>query len=165
MPGAGDAPALTTGLPPPGPPRQPRPRAGADTAGHELAPLAAALRAARRPVLLLGTGALAHAAAVRDALAGSGIPALHTYRARGIMPDSGAEAAGLVTGGTMEWPLLVASDLIIGLGVDPAEMIPVAWDYAARTILVSETSAGAADAGRTSPAAPRWSPRSAPRSS
>ena len=126
----------------------PVPRAGADTAGYELAPLAAALRAARRPVLLLGTGALAQAAAVRDALAGSGIPALHTYRARGIMPDSGAEAAGLVTGGTMEWPLLVASDLIIGLGVDPAEMIPVAWDYAARTILVSETSAGAADAGR-----------------
>jgi acetolactate synthase-1/2/3 large subunit len=99
-------------------------------------------------VLLLGPGALAHAAAVRDALTGSGIPALHTYRARGIMPDSGAEAAGLVTGGTMEWPLLAASDLIVGLGVDPAEMIPAAWDYAARTILVSETSAVAAEAGR-----------------
>jgi acetolactate synthase-1/2/3 large subunit len=126
----------------------PAPHPGATAAGHELAPLAAALRAARRPVVLLGTGALAHAAAVRGALAGSGIPALHTYRARGIMPDSGAEAAGLVTGGTMEWPLLVSSDLIVGLGVDPAEMIPVAWDYAARTILVSETSAGAADAGR-----------------
>jgi acetolactate synthase-1/2/3 large subunit len=158
MPGAGDAPSLTNGAaatngpttngPAAGGGMLPAPRAGADTAGHELAPLAAALRAARRPVLLLGTGALAQAAAVRGSLAGSGIPALHTYRARGIMPDSGAEAAGLVTGGTMEWPLLVASDLIIGLGVDPAEMIPVAWDYAARTILVSETSAGAADAGR-----------------
>src|SRR5262249_30393149 len=139
MPVTDDAPALTNG---------PAPGAGADAAGHGLAPLAAALRAARRPVLLLGPGALAHAAAVRDALAGSGIPALHTYRARGIMPDSGAEAAGLVTGGTMEWPLLAASDLIVGLGVDPAEMIPAAWDYAARTVLVSETSAGAADAGR-----------------
>jgi acetolactate synthase-1/2/3 large subunit len=157
MPGAGDAPSLTNGAAATNGPATngpaaggmlPAPRAGADTAGHELAPLAAALRAARRPVLLLGTGALAQAAAVRGALAGSGIPALHTYRARGIMPDSGAEAAGLVTGGTMEWPLLVASDLIIGLGVDPAEMIPVAWDYAARTILVSETSAGAADADR-----------------
>jgi acetolactate synthase-1/2/3 large subunit len=126
----------------------PVPGAGADAAGRGLAPLAAALRAARRPVLLLGPGALAHAAEVRDALAGSGIPALHTYRARGIMPDSGSEAAGLVTGGTMEWPLLAASDLIIGLGVDPAEMIPAARDYAARTILVAETSAGAAEAGR-----------------
>ncbi len=158
MPGADDAPSLTNGAAATNGPATnepatnggilPAPRAGADTAGHELAPLAAALRAARRPVLLLGTGALAQAAAVRGTLAGSGIPALHTYRARGIMPDSGAEAAGLVTGGTMEWPLLVASDLIIGLGVDPAEMIPAAWDYAARTILVSETSAGAADAGR-----------------
>ena len=147
MPVTDDAPTLTSG-PAAGGGTLPAPRGGADAAGHGLAPLAAALRAARRPVLLLGPGALAHAAAMRDALTGSGIPALHTYRARGIMPDSGAEAAGLVTGGTMEWPLLAASDLIVGLGVDPAEMIPADWDYAARTILVSETSAGAADAGR-----------------
>jgi acetolactate synthase-1/2/3 large subunit len=80
-------------------------------------------------------------AAVRDALDGRGIPALHTYRARGVLPDSGAEAAGLVTGGTMEWPLLSAADLIVGLGVDEAEMIPARWDYAARTILVSEPGA------------------------
>jgi hypothetical protein len=60
-------------------------------------------------VLLLGTGAIPRTAAVRDALDGRGIPALHTYRARGVLPDSGAEAAGLVTGGTMEWPLLSAA--------------------------------------------------------
>ena len=101
-----------------------------------LAPLAAALRTARRPVLLLGADALAHTAAIRAAVAGRGIPALHTYRARGIVPDSAAEAAGLVTGGTMEWPLLARADLIIGLGVDEAEMIPAAWDYAAPTVLV-----------------------------
>ncbi|HXZ69434.1 MAG TPA: thiamine pyrophosphate-binding protein, partial [Streptosporangiaceae bacterium] len=147
MPVTGDAPVLTSG-PAAGGGTLRAPRASADAAGHGLAPLAAALPAARRPVLLLGPGALAHAAAVRGALTGSGIPVLHTYRARGIMPDSGAEAAGLVTGGTMEWPLLAASDLIVGLGVDPAEMIPADWDYAARTILVSDTSAGAADAGR-----------------
>jgi acetolactate synthase-1/2/3 large subunit len=143
-----DAPASTNGPGARGGAPLAAPRAGADTAGHDLAPLAVALRGARRPVLLLGPGALAHAAAVRDALAGSGIPALHTYRARGIVPDSGAEAAGLVTGGTMEWPLLAASDLIVGLGVDPAEMIPAAWDYPARAILVAETGGGAAEAGR-----------------
>ena len=96
---------------------------------------------ARRPVLLLGTGAIPRTAAVRAALAGRGIPALHTYRARGILPDSSAEAAGLVTGGTMEWPLLSAADLIIGLGVDEAEMIPASWDYTARTILITEPAA------------------------
>jgi len=105
------------------------------------AALAEAVRAARRPVLLLGTGAIPRTAAVRDALAGSGLPALHTYRARGVLPDSAAEAAGLVTGGTMEWPLLSAADLVVGLGVDEAEMIPARWDYAARTILVTERGA------------------------
>ncbi len=99
--------------------------------------LAEALRTARRPVLLLGSAAIAHTGAVRKALAGRDIPALHTYRARGILPDDGADAAGLVTGGTMEWPLLDAADLIVGLGVDEAEMIPARWDYAARTILVT----------------------------
>jgi acetolactate synthase I/II/III large subunit len=106
-----------------------------------LAPLAEALQAARRPVVLLGTGAFRHAAAVRDALVGSGIPALHTYRARGIVPDSCAEAAGLFTGGTMEAPLLGAADLIVGLGVDPVELIPAPWDYAARTVLVTDVPA------------------------
>ena len=102
------------------------------------AALAEAVRAARRPVLLLGTGAIPRTAAVRDALAGSGLPALHTYRARGVLPDSAAEAAGLVTGGTTEWPLLSAADLVVALGVDEAEMIPAPWDYPARTILVTE---------------------------
>ena len=104
----------------------------------DLGPLASALRQARRPVLLLGAQAVAHTAAIRDAVAGRGIPALHTYRARGIVPDAGAEAGGLVTGGTMEWPLLAHADLIVGLGVDEAEMIPAPWDYAAPTVLVSE---------------------------
>jgi acetolactate synthase I/II/III large subunit len=103
--------------------------------------LAEAMSRARRPVLLLGTGAIPHTAAIRDALAGQGIPALHTYRARGVLPDSAAEAAGLVTGGTLEWPLLSAADLVVGLGVDGAEMIPVPWDYAARTLLVTEAGA------------------------
>ena len=102
-----------------------------------VAVLAQALRRSRRPVIMLGTGAIAHTAAIRSALAGRGIPALHTYRARGIVPDSAAEAAGLVTGGTMEWPLLAAADLIVGLGVDEAEMIPAAWDYAAPVLLVA----------------------------
>jgi acetolactate synthase-1/2/3 large subunit len=99
--------------------------------------LVQALGVARRPVVLLGRGAIAHTAAIRAALCGSGLPVLHTYRARGIMPDSGAEAAGLVTGGTMEWPLLAAADLIVGLAVDEAEMIPAPWAYPVPTVLVT----------------------------
>src|SRR5215470_4058371 len=40
--------------------------------------LADAMSRARRPVLLLGTGAIPYTAAIRAALAGHGIPALHT---------------------------------------------------------------------------------------
>ena len=109
--------------------------------------LAGALRTARRPVLMLGADAIPQTTAIRAALAGRGIPALHTYRARGIIPDSADEAAGLVTGGTMEWPLLAAADLVIGLGVDEAEMIPAPWPYAARTILVTEPQASPAGPG------------------
>jgi len=109
-----------------------------------LTPLAEALRDARRPVVLLGLGAIGHARAIRAALAGSGIPVLPTYRARGVMPDSSAEAAGLLTGGTAESPLLAAADLIVGLGADPVELIPAAWDYPARTLLVTEYPAGSA---------------------
>jgi acetolactate synthase I/II/III large subunit len=123
-------------------------RAGADqptgSGGSALAALGDALRAARRPVVLLGLGALRHAPAARAALAGSGIPVLHTYRARGIVPDCAAEAAGLFTGGTMESPLLAAADLIIGLGVDPVELIPASWDYPAPTFLATEYPAGSA---------------------
>jgi acetolactate synthase I/II/III large subunit len=112
-------------------------RAPDDRDPRDAAVLVRALRRSRRPVIMLGTGAIAHTAAIRSALAGRGIPALHTYRARGVVPDSAAEAAGLVTGGTMEWPLLAAADVIVGLGVDEAEMIPAAWDYPAPVLLVA----------------------------
>ena len=115
----------------------------------DLGPLATALGQARRPVLLLGAQAVAHTAAIRAAVAGRGIPVLHTYRARGIVPDTAAEAGGLVTGGTMEWPLLAHADLIVGLGVDEAEMIPAAWDYPAPTVLVSEWPAQRTGIART----------------
>jgi acetolactate synthase I/II/III large subunit len=120
------------------------PDEGAAAPGGGLASFAAALAAARRPLVLLGAGAMPHTGAVRAAILGSGIPALHTYRARGIMPDSSVEAAGLFTGGTMESPLLSAADLIVGLGVDPVELIPASWDYAARTMLVTEFPADSA---------------------
>jgi len=117
---------------------------GNSVRSHDLAPLAAALQAARRLVIILGSLALPHTDRVRAALVGSGIPVLHTYRARGVVPDSAAEAAGLFTGGTMESPLLSGADLIVGLGVDPVELIPATWAYAAPAILVTDIPAGSA---------------------
>ena len=43
----------------------------------------------------------------------------------------------------MEWPLLAHADLIVGLGVDEAEMIPAAWTTRQPpTVLVSEWPTG-----------------------
>ncbi len=108
------------------------------SAVQDLTALREALSLARRPLVMLGLGALDHASAIRNALVGSRLPVLHTYRARGIVPDSCAEAAGLVTGGTMESPLLGSADLVVGLGVDPVELIPAPWEHAAPVVLVSE---------------------------
>jgi acetolactate synthase I/II/III large subunit len=141
-----------SGVPAPGPEAdgraEPDGSAKADESGdgneNACGVLIDALRTSRRPIVLLGIGALQHAAAVRGALASSGIPVLHTYRARGIVPDSAGEAAGLFTGGTMESPLLAVADLIIGLGVDPVELIPAPWDYQAPALLATEYPAGSA---------------------
>ena len=114
------------------PGRRPRPPARGGTRSLRRRDAGAGRGAGRGPAAggAAGNGAIPRTAAVRKVLAGSGVPVLHTYRARGVLPDSAAEAAGLVTGGTMEWPLLSAADLIVGLGVDEAEMIPAPWDYA-----------------------------------
>src|ERR1700730_7911102 len=59
----------------PGPERSGR--ASGDDSPRDVIVLAQALRRSRRPVIMLGTAAAAHTSAIRSALAGRGIPALH----------------------------------------------------------------------------------------
>jgi acetolactate synthase-1/2/3 large subunit len=61
---------------------------------------------------------------------------LTTYKAKGVVPEGGPNAAGIVTGGTIEAPILAAADLIVGVGLDPVELIPAPWPYAAPVVLV-----------------------------
>jgi acetolactate synthase-1/2/3 large subunit len=104
----------------------------------------AALVAARRPVVIVGVGAVAVPAARRSAvhealarfLDGTAVPALTTYKARGVVPDSGVHAAGVATGATIEAPLLEGADLIVGIGLDPVELIPAPWNYPAPVMLI-----------------------------
>jgi acetolactate synthase-1/2/3 large subunit len=103
-----------------------------------------ALIAARRPVVVAGVGATAMPAERRTAfrtaldrfLAGTGIPVLTTYKARGLLDDRGPNAAGVATGATIEAPVLDDADLIIGVGLDPIELIPAPWPYRAPVLLV-----------------------------
>ena len=99
-----------------------------------LAAACATARGCRRPVVVLGLGAVAHAAELRAVLAG--IPALTTYQATGTVSATAAEWAGPFTNAALERPLLERADLVIGVGLDDVEPIPAAWSTAAPTVLL-----------------------------
>lgn len=102
------------------------------------------LHAARHPVVVAGVGAVATpahrrgptVAALRRFVAAGNVPALTTYKGRGLVADSSDTAAGVATGATIEAELLEAADLIVGVGLDPVELIPGPWCYDAPLVLL-----------------------------
>jgi acetolactate synthase-1/2/3 large subunit len=91
-----------------------------------LSRLEAACAKARRPLLLAGLG-------VRSGLASfcerHRIPAMVTYKAKGVVPDDHPWFAGVFTNATIEQPRIDESDLLIGVGLDPVELIPRPWKH------------------------------------
>ena len=98
------------------------------------------VRGRRRPVVLLGLGAVAHAHELRAVLTGSGVPAMTTYQATGVVPTGSAEWAGPFTNAALERPLLDQADLIVGVGLDAVEPMPAAWSSRTPTVLLSPTA-------------------------
>ena len=99
----------------------------------ELAPI---LSGARRPLLLVGLGARRplDAEAILALCAGRGIPAMVTYKAKGVVPDVDPHFAGVFTNGTLERPVVEEADLLLGIGLDPVELIPRPWTYEQRIV-------------------------------
>jgi acetolactate synthase-1/2/3 large subunit len=89
------------------------------------------------PVILLGVGAPDATAAIRSLVEGTACPVVATYKARGVIPESWPNACGLLTGATIEAPVLEAADLIVGIGLDPVELINAPWPYPAPMILLN----------------------------
>lgn len=91
------------------------------------------LAAARRPAIIIGLEATepGRAAATRALVEALGCPALVTYKAKGVLPDSHPLFGGVFTGGEAEATLLRAADLVILAGADPVEFIGQPWRYAA----------------------------------
>jgi acetolactate synthase-1/2/3 large subunit len=123
-------PAAAGDDPPAGPERPPTIDTGALDAALGL------VRQARRPVVIAGIGAVPAERAVRTFVRASGLPALTTYQARGLIPDSWPTAGGLFTNGAVERPLVEAADLIVTVGLDLVEPIPGEWTYAAPVLAV-----------------------------
>jgi acetolactate synthase-1/2/3 large subunit len=87
---------------------------------------------ARRPLLLIGLGArhVVDAAAIRGLCATHGVPAMVTYKAKGVVADSDPHFAGVFTNAAIEQSVLEQADLFIGVGLDPVELIPRPWTHA-----------------------------------
>jgi len=86
---------------------------------------------ARRPLLIVGLGARqgADAAAIRHLCEQRQVPAMVTYKAKGVVPDAHECFAGVFTNGFIERALIGQADLIIGIGLDPIELLPRPWTF------------------------------------
>jgi acetolactate synthase-1/2/3 large subunit len=109
---------------------RPRPAAIAPAAlsADAAAELRATIAAARRPLALIGLGALVGETpqAVRDFIASWGIPALTSYKAKGVVDEHGPQSLGavglspVVDGENLV--LLHEADLLLVVGFDPIEL-------------------------------------------
>ncbi len=117
-----------------------------------VAAAARALSAATRSVMLVGEEArrgvdqrsLVRLAELLEA------PVLATYKGKGVFPESHRLAAGIVTGAAIERPLLEEADLLLGIGLDPVELLARPWPFNAPVLAVRRTGA------RDDYLSPRW---------
>jgi len=103
---------------------------GAETRRIPPPPVAHSLPAveipAKRPVMLVGLGA---SGAAREFCESRRIPALVTYKAKGVIPDDHPWFAGVVTNGALEKAVLDQADVFVTAGFDPVELISRPWSY------------------------------------
>jgi acetolactate synthase-1/2/3 large subunit len=93
-----------------------------------------------RPLFLIGLGARTQqiAQSIRRLCENYSVPALVTYKAKGVLPDDHPWFGGVFTHGALEREILEQADLFIGIGLDPVELLPRPWKY--RQPIVSITS-------------------------
>jgi acetolactate synthase-1/2/3 large subunit len=91
---------------------------------------------ARKPLVIAGVGARRpeDATAIRSFCERHGFPAMVTYKAKGVVPDDHPVFAGVFTNAAIEQPLLAKSDLLLGLGLDPVELLPRPWSAKAPVV-------------------------------
>ena len=100
------------------------------------------LARARRPLIIAGLGVrdARDADALRNLCEKQHIPALVTYKAKGVIPDEHPLFGGVFTHGALERHIVASADLIIGVGLDPIEFLPRQWDYRAPVVMLSRWS-------------------------
>ena len=97
------------------------------------------IAAAHYPVLLLGRQCQGSAEAgwLRALAENVPAPVLTTDQAKGVLPDSHPLAFGALGSG-VERALLSRADLVVAIGLDPAERVPRLWPAGTRVALLVE---------------------------
>ncbi|HZT77675.1 MAG TPA: thiamine pyrophosphate-dependent enzyme [Vicinamibacterales bacterium] len=81
----------------------------------------------RKPLLIAGLGARGHAPAIRAFIRSRRVPAMVTYKAKGVVADRDAWFAGVFTNGALEQAIVREADLLIAVGLDRVELLPRPW--------------------------------------
>ncbi|MFI5309773.1 MAG: thiamine pyrophosphate-binding protein [Gemmatimonadales bacterium] len=121
-------------------------------ASGERATLDELLRRARKPLVIVGLGARRpeDAAAIRSFCERRRVPAMVTYKAKGVVPDDHKWWAGVFTNAAIERALVDECDLIIGVGLDPVELLPRRWTHVQPVVYCGPTGIYAKKAGDAS---------------
>ena len=89
------------------------------------------------PLLIAGLGARQDAGAIRGFCERLNVPAMVTYKAKGVVPDTHPCFAGVFTNGAIEREIVDQCDLIIGVGLDPVELLPRPWSISQPIVGIS----------------------------
>jgi acetolactate synthase I/II/III large subunit len=83
---------------------------------------------ARRPVLLIGLAA--RTGGIAALCERFRVPALVTYKAKGVVPDRHPWFGSVFTNGALEREILECADAFVAVGLNEVELLPRPWTYA-----------------------------------
>ncbi|MBI2539599.1 MAG: thiamine pyrophosphate-binding protein [Deltaproteobacteria bacterium] len=100
------------------------------------------IREAEAPAIIAGMGvrwdgAYAELKTLAERI---GAPVFCTPKAKGALPENHPYSAGVFIGGKLELDILERADLIIGVGLDPADMLAKPWRYSQPLIAIDRVS-------------------------
>jgi acetolactate synthase-1/2/3 large subunit len=113
---------------------------GETPAGFER--VAGRIREAKAPVIIAGMGIRWDGAYPGLKLLAEriGAPVFCTPKAKGALPENHPYSAGVFIGGKLEMDILAKADLILGVGLDPADMLAKPWKYSQPIISIDRVT-------------------------
>jgi acetolactate synthase-1/2/3 large subunit len=100
------------------------------------------IREAKAPVIIAGMGirwdgAYAELKTLAERI---GAPVFCTPKAKGALPENHPYSAGVFIGGKLELDILGKADLLLGVGLDPADMLAKPWKYSQPIITIDRVT-------------------------